>query len=84
MGWINRRITTVVMLSLLLAACATPRGAGFQREVLAASEEKAANGDPIYNFSVFPVTRDVLPTLAAWPVTGVGSYRWINRQAQPA
>ena len=84
MGWINRRITTAMMLSLLLAACATPRGAGFQREVLAASEEKAANGDPIYNFSVFPVTRDVLPTLAAWPVTGVGSYRWINRQAQPA
>jgi len=70
------------MVSSLLTACATPRGAGFQQEVLAASDEKTADGKTIHDFSVFKVTRDVLPTITSWPDNGVARYRWITRQAQ--
>lgn len=82
MGWICRRFCALVLM-MLLVACSAPRGAGFQQEVLAASEDVAADGTPVEDFAVFAVTRANLASLAAWPTTGDRHYPWINRQAQP-
>lgn len=79
-----RRALAALVVLTLFAACSTPRGAGFQQEVLAASGETTADGEPIYDFSVFQVTRSVLPTVASWPDNGVAHYRWITRQPQTA
>lgn len=86
MGLILPRAFSVVFLCLLVTACEKiPRGAGFQSEVLAASNADNLDGqDPVYDFAVFEVRRDVLPTLAHWPRNGGRNYRWINRQVQPA
>lgn len=71
-------------LCVALAACsATPRGAGFQSEVLAASDTLDADGNPVYDFSVFSVTRGSLPLLAGWPANKAKRYSWIRHQAQP-
>ena len=78
------RIAGAVALSLSLAACNTPRGAGFQSEVLAAHDAQTdANGNPVYDFSVFAVTRASLPLLQSWPENNTRRYSWIDRQAQP-
>ena len=77
-----RRFLITLFAAIVLAGCTTPRGAGFQQEVLAASDEKTADGEPIYGFSVFEVTRNVLPTIASWPDNSVDHYRWITRQPQ--
>ncbi|MDG1376238.1 MAG: polysaccharide export protein [Yoonia sp.] len=77
-----RHALALVALSSLLAACSTPRGAGFQNEVLVASDETTADGKPIYDFAVYEVTRRVLPTVNAWPANGVQQYQWIMRQPQ--
>lgn len=72
------------MLALALAGCSTPRGAGFEREVLAATDE-APDGTPVADFGVVDVTRDILPVVAHWPQTGrAGGGRWIPAQNQPA
>jgi polysaccharide export outer membrane protein len=72
-------------LSLALGSCTTPRSAGFQSEVLAARDVVIdAAGDPVYDFAVFPVTRDTLPVITNWPDTAARSYDWINGQSQPA
>ncbi len=81
------RITKLLatgLACLLLVACNAPRGAGFQSEVLAASDETGPDGEAIYDFAVFDVTRAALPTIANWPRTGQGGYSWINGGAQPA
>ena len=78
------KLWAVSLACVLLAACGAPRGAGFQSEVLAASEEKGPDGEAIYDFAVFDVTRAALPTIANWPRTGQGGYPWINGGAQPA
>ncbi len=80
---IFRRLAAFAMI-VALAACNTPRGAGFQSEVLAASGAVDANGDPIYDFAVFSVTRDSLPMFQGWPVNKTRSYSWIGHQEQPA
>jgi polysaccharide export outer membrane protein len=78
------RNAAALIMCLLLAACNTPRGAGFQSEVLAAHNTKTdANGDPIYDFSVFAVVRDSLPVLQAWPENNVRHYSWIDHKSQP-
>ena len=78
-----RRITAL-WLCLTLAACSVPRGAGFEAEVLAASE-RDANGEAVYDFEVHEVTRDTLPILARWPSVGTArSYSWIDASSQPA
>lgn len=83
---ISLRALSPIFLFLLVASCSTvPRGAGFQSEVLAASNAGELTGeDPVYDFAVFEIRRDVLPTLAHWPQNGARNYRWINRQIQPA
>lgn len=77
---------TVVSFCVALAGCSLPRGAGFQSEVLAASNARtSAEGEaPTYDFAVFAVTRDVLPTVRNWPANRTRTYPWLNRQQQPA
>lgn len=73
----------VLCLCMFLAACNSPRGAGFQSEVLAADGARDAEGNPVYDFSVFAVTRASLPLLNAWPANNGKVYSWIKHQAQP-
>ena len=80
----NIKPWAVGLACLLLAACNAPRGAGFQSEVLAASGETGPNGEAVYDFAVFEVTRAALPVIGNWPRTGQGGYGWINGGAQPA
>jgi polysaccharide export outer membrane protein len=70
-------------LALLLAGCALPRGAGFEREVLAAARAPDGSAQPA-DFGVEPVTREALGRFAAWPVTGEEPLNWIARQPEPA
>lgn len=71
---------------LALAGCGLPRGAGFQSEVLAASNANtAAEGeDPVFDFAVYDVNRETLPVLQGWPATGNAALPWIIAQEQPA
>ena len=86
MDLISLRALSPIFLFVLVAACSNvPRGAGFQSEVLAASNAGELTGeDPVYDFAVFEISRDILPTLAHWPQNGSRKYHWINRQVQPA
>lgn len=86
MDLISLRALSPIFLFVLVAACSSvPRGAGFQSEVLAASNAGELTGeDPVYDFAVFEISRDILPTLAHWPQNGSHKYHWINRQVQPA
>lgn len=64
----------VMCLSLLaaLSACSDlPRGAAVEREILSAAE-----GD-VADFAVHPVTREFLPVVADWPLTGARPLGWI-------
>lgn len=83
-----RRIVTAafwLVLGLSLAACSTPRGAGFQSEVLAArGVQTEHDGGPVYDFSVFSVARDTLPIITKWPDSGARRYNWITGTSQPA
>ena len=86
MDLISLRALSPVFLFVLVAACSSvPRGAGFQSEVLAASNAGELTGeDLVYDFAVFEISRDILPTLAHWPQNGSRNHQWINRQVQPA
>lgn len=74
------RLTAMLCLTLLLAACSLPRAAPMQSEVLAGSEDQ----DP--GFAVYLVNRTTLPILDKWPKTGETepTSGWINRQRGPA
>lgn len=78
------RSFAVLFFCIALTACNAPRGAGFQREVLAATETTDVNGQKVYDFSVFPVTRASLPYLQSWPTNNTRSYPWISHTDQPA
>lgn len=57
--------------ALLVAACALPRGAALQSEVL--KEQNAEQP----SFQVVPVTRANIPGIQSWPATGGGiHYHW--------
>jgi len=75
-----------IVACFALASCGLPRGAGFQSEVLAASNANtAAEGEePVYDFAVYEVNRETLPVLQGWPVTGDAPLPWIVAQEQPA
>lgn len=73
----------VLALSLVLAACSLPRGAGLQSEVLAAQTD-AETGADISDFSVFAVTRETVGFLNDWPTIGTRGYNWIARADQPS
>lgn len=73
-----------MLCCLVLVACNTPRGAGLESEVLAAENVVDENGDRVYDFAVFNVTRNNLSALADWPVLKGNHQGWISRQSQPA
>lgn len=68
-------------LCAVLAACNAPRGAGFQSEVLAASEGATGQTEAQYDFAVEPVTRDRLAVLQDWPRVGPTRHGWLNASA---
>ncbi|MEJ6404766.1 polysaccharide biosynthesis/export family protein [Yoonia sp. 2307UL14-13] len=76
------RILLISAFSFGLASCGIPRGAGFQSEVLAASsvQQTEDGAEPVYDFAVYPVTRESLRTLNAWPVQGATTERWFSDQ----
>jgi len=84
-GVLAQRFAAIVAC-FALASCGLPRGAGFQSEVLAASNANtAAEGEePVYDFAVYEVNRETLPVLQGWPVTGDAPLPWIVAQEQPA
>ncbi len=75
-----------IIACFALASCGLPRGAGFQSEVLAASNANTAveGEEPVYDFSVYEVNRETLPILQGWPATGDATLPWIVAQEQPA
>lgn len=77
------RLCAALVMCAALAACNTPRGAGFQDEVLKAA---AAPGDAVSAgaFAVYPVTRATVEGFAGWPAVGSGNPGWITRREQPA
>ncbi|TFL18412.1 polysaccharide biosynthesis/export family protein [Jannaschia formosa] len=66
------RLAALGVVLLLVAACALPRGAGVQREVL-----RGSSSDQV-GFSVYPVTRALVPTIAEWPTVGEKHLGWIT------
>lgn len=58
------RLATSVAVCLSVSACALPRGAALQSEVL----EKSSSQTP--ELATYPVTRDFLPRVVNWPMTG--------------
>ncbi|UWQ95734.1 polysaccharide export protein [Rhodobacteraceae bacterium M385] len=67
-----RNAVVFAAMMLALAACdALPRSAPVEREVV-----EVASGE-VADFSVYPVTRAFLPTLAQWPATGERHLNWI-------
>lgn len=66
------RAVVLATVAAMISACALPRGAGIATEVVNASDEAAAG------FAVYPVTRALLPSIAAWPVTGERRRGWIS------
>lgn len=69
-----------------LTACGLPRGAGFQSEVLAASNANTAapGEEPEYDFAVYEVTRASLPVINRWPATTGVRMSWPTAVDQPA
>ncbi|MBF9059499.1 polysaccharide export protein [Rhodobacterales bacterium HKCCSP123] len=64
----------MILLSMVagLSACSQlPRGAPVEREIIAAADAE------ISGFAVYPVTRDFLPVVAEWPLTGERGLGWI-------
>ncbi|MGJ8622831.1 MAG: polysaccharide biosynthesis/export family protein [Yoonia sp.] len=70
---------------MALASCGLPRGAGFQSEVLAASNANTAapGEEAVYDFAVYEVNRKTLPQLQAWPRSR-GALPWPSSVEQPA
>lgn len=75
------RIRFVVMqlvCAALLSACALPRGAALQSEILTEQQSETPG------FQVVAVTRESTPQLAHWPVTGwSGHYHWLPKDKGP-
>ncbi len=72
------RIILFAVLSVSVAGCSLPRGAALQSEIT----EEVHNGLPSY--SVVDVTRNTVPQIAEWPVTGwSGSYNWLSGTRGP-
>lgn len=70
------RLLLALSMLFLVAACSVPRGAALQSEILKEADKETPT------FEIVSVSRDNLPALAHWPVTGwSGGYHWINRQA---
>lgn len=75
----RRRLLLTGASLAVLSACALPRGAPRQREVLSGAEAAAPD------FAVYQVTPAFLPELAQWPAVGTTpSDGWLPRRRGPA
>lgn len=61
------KLALPALLALALAGCSLPRGAAMQSEILAGAEKETRN------IQVVSVTRNNLPSLAAWPMPPQGN-----------
>lgn len=72
------KIVAAIAVSASLGACALPRGAALQSEIVKSSEAEEAN------FAVYAVTKDALPQIGKWPATGgVSQFSWVSKQRGP-
>jgi polysaccharide export outer membrane protein len=78
----TRAVAAVAALAAL-GGCSLPRGAGFEREVLATNRSSSGEVLP-QDFAVQPVTRAALPVYDRWPQVGEPGLRWIANQPEPA
>ncbi|MBP1804888.1 polysaccharide biosynthesis/export family protein [Rubellimicrobium aerolatum] len=76
------RLGAGIVLSLALAGCGLPRGAGFESEVL--GSRPGAQDPAARDFAVEPVTRERLARYAAWPAPAAPTLGWLARQDGPA
>lgn len=76
----------LIGLCFLVSGCSLPRGAGFQSEVLGASNagNREEGEAPVYDFEVVAVTRDTLPAIQSWPNADIQTFPWIASSEQPA
>lgn len=73
------RILALAMLVPALAACALPRGAAMQSEVLRGTQSEDSD------YQVIEVTRASLAEINAWPrPAGAVRYSWVTTGASPA
>ena len=78
MSILRRKALHLLASILVLSACSLPRGAALQSEVL--SQQNSDTPE----FQVMQVTRETIPQLAGWPVTGwSGEYHWFARDRAP-
>ena len=67
-----------VTVALSVAGCSLPRGAAIQSEVVSESRVEEPS------FQVVKVTRNDIPALSRWPVTGwTGHYHWFSDSRGP-
>ncbi len=73
------RLGLALLCMIFVSACALPRGAAINTEVLREQNKEEPT------FSVMPVTRANLAEIQSWPVTGWGgSYHWLGNSRGPA
>jgi polysaccharide export outer membrane protein len=66
------RLLGAIFASAILTACTElPQGAAVDTKILEGAAEEDAD------FAVYPVTRALLPSVTAWPITGSQQYSWI-------
>lgn len=64
--------------AMVLSGCALPRGAALESEIV------KANTDENAEFSVYPVTKDLVTRYNSWPKTGrVKKFGWVSKQKGP-
>ena len=72
------RAVLSVTVALSVAGCSLPRGAAIQSEVVSESRVEEPS------FQVVKVTRNDIPALSRWPVTGwTGHYHWFSDSRGP-
>lgn len=72
MGYRAFRAVSALIALAVLSACALPRGAALQSEIVGASARQDTD------FAVYPVSRAALPIVAAWPLPGPRHLGWIG------
>lgn len=67
------RYLLCIALAVAVSACGTlPRGAAIKAEITKGADQEQAD------FTVYQVSKAFLPSVAAWPSTGVRHYDWID------
>ena len=72
------KVMVAVAISVTLGACALPRGAALQSEIVKNSEAEGSE------FAVYPVTKDALAQFNNWPATGgTSQFGWVPKRKGP-